>query len=470
MNTTYNTKSNRICGSLYLQIISRFFTTEIACGTIVPVSTAGDTAKDVDGEGKDESQSQDRGLPFIAGQAPVPCDPQCSRAEMLTRIKVFRRLGCEAFLIHLLMDNDFKKLPLTGSDRQYLLWTLREIIVKAVEVDISQARALLRWLAWLLRSDLKSEGGSSSQLGSLSGIRSPPQAENAHTHAQTLADVRGGIAQDGTHLRTSRVRPTSFPVSLMGYSKPIGYRGTHTTGDISHRFDSLKNRKTPVSEGDGLDADGDLYDSEGYQQEEEQLVPIPSACGSVTAHVRLLLVQELRLLLGGDDFSSVLPSAASVMRSKILLVPWVSAADLSLISDSLQCHSVGGAGAGSGPTENRLIGGVTGGMTGGMTGGVTGGSHGPDAGTSTSQRQSQSSSSLPGAGLSVNINISLGLQAAQPSSAAMGPSSECPVHNTHCTVQCLIIIVCSLCLQLSHTRTLKHTHKQAHSHFLFTCT
>lgn len=80
---------------------------------------------------------------------------QQSRSVMLDRIRTTRRLGLEACLIHLATEST-SRIPLTSSDRQYALITLREIIAEAYRSDVGHGVSLLRWFLWLLCSPVYS--------------------------------------------------------------------------------------------------------------------------------------------------------------------------------------------------------------------------------------------------------------------------------------------------------------------------
>jgi hypothetical protein len=81
---------------------------------------------------------------------------------MLDRIRTIRQLGFEACLV-LLATANTSRIPLTSSDRQYALITLREIITEAYRSDIGHGVSLLRWFVWLLCSPVYSSHSHSQQ-------------------------------------------------------------------------------------------------------------------------------------------------------------------------------------------------------------------------------------------------------------------------------------------------------------------
>lgn len=135
--------SHRICISLFLQIVSRFFVVE----SITPAR----------GSRRPSSES---GEAFLSGQQAECCDPRGGPAEMYARLKVFRKLGCDALLVHLLTAK--RQTVLTRTDRQFAVWLLREVVVSAMEVDKCHAVGLMQWLAWMLRGPLVENGPSSA--------------------------------------------------------------------------------------------------------------------------------------------------------------------------------------------------------------------------------------------------------------------------------------------------------------------
>ena len=206
-------------------------------------------------------------------------DPSCIRTEMYSRIKVFRQTGCDAFMTHLLIteSNDhtnedhargprgnqsphynhhshphFQNMkassPITRSDKQFMLWTMREVLVSCIEVDSVYARGILAWFTWMLR-------------GQLSCNKEKERKDDIHE--QRYSESK---------------RPVIDPSSFLANAEP----------------------------------------------ETSSLAPVPASSPIICTYLRLLIIQELRLFLGGDHWEPILPKQVSAMSSKILLVPWVT--------------------------------------------------------------------------------------------------------------------------------------------------
>ena len=116
-------KAQRIFLSLCLQIIARYFVSET-----VPTYIA-DEARDTDDSNVD-------GL-FLSVN-------NCSRSEMISRIRSFRTSGTEALFALAVVKNDGRIL-LTAADKQFALWTLREVCVAAFEAESSEGNSLMIW-------------------------------------------------------------------------------------------------------------------------------------------------------------------------------------------------------------------------------------------------------------------------------------------------------------------------------------
>ena len=181
--------THRICCSLFVQLICRFFVMEvIPTSTPPPMSTSPSSMSRPSSSSSITSthyQQHISSTNFVPGQMCDKSDPSCIRTEMYSRIKVFRQTGCDAFMTHLLIteSNDhtnedhtrgphgnqsphyyhhshhhFQNMkassPITRSDKQFMLWTMREVLVSCIEVDSMYARGILAWFTWMLRGQL----------------------------------------------------------------------------------------------------------------------------------------------------------------------------------------------------------------------------------------------------------------------------------------------------------------------------
>ena len=177
--------SHRICCSLFAQLISRFFVVEAIPASSPPATTTSSLypSNPASKPSSPTHQQHQHNLHqlyttsnnFIPGQMCNKLDPSCFRTEMYSRIRVFRQTGCDAFLAHLLITETDKQSvqhnknvkeyqqptirsvnsTLTIADKQFVLWTLREVLVSCIEVDNVYAKDIFMWLAWMLRGGCK---------------------------------------------------------------------------------------------------------------------------------------------------------------------------------------------------------------------------------------------------------------------------------------------------------------------------
>jgi hypothetical protein len=116
-------RAQRIFLSLCMQIIARYFVN-------VTVSTH------IDDDMRELDDSNVDGFMFSVSN--------CCRSEMLSRIRSFRSTGTEA-LFALMIVNTGGRLLLTTADKQFALWTLREVCVAAFEAESSAGDSLMLW-------------------------------------------------------------------------------------------------------------------------------------------------------------------------------------------------------------------------------------------------------------------------------------------------------------------------------------
>lgn len=121
-------KAQRIFLSLCIQIIARFFVNETMPAHV------GDETRDLD--------SSDGLL--------LSVNNSC-RSDMVSRIHSFRSKGTEALITLAVVQSD-SGILLTTADKQFALWTLREVCVAAYEVEISEGNSLMIWckFCWCL--------------------------------------------------------------------------------------------------------------------------------------------------------------------------------------------------------------------------------------------------------------------------------------------------------------------------------
>lgn len=122
---TMQFRAQRIFLSLCLQIIARFFVSET-----VPTYLLDETHQESDDSNID-------GLFFSVNN--------CYRSEMISRIRSFRSSGAEALFALAIVKNDGGRILLTAADKQFALWTLREVCIAAFEAEISEGGSLMIW-------------------------------------------------------------------------------------------------------------------------------------------------------------------------------------------------------------------------------------------------------------------------------------------------------------------------------------
>lgn len=118
-------KAQRIFLSLCIQIIARFFVSET-----IPAY--------VTDEPRERDDSNIEGL-FNS----------CCRSEMISRIRSFRSSGSDALFALTIVKND-GQVFLTAADKQFALWTLREVCVAAFEAEFCEGSGLMIWCEYFV--------------------------------------------------------------------------------------------------------------------------------------------------------------------------------------------------------------------------------------------------------------------------------------------------------------------------------
>ena len=91
-------------------------------------------------------------------------------------------------LIHLVI-NDGSSVPLCSCDKQLILWTVREIITTAAEINVDLIDSSLRWLVWLLNCPVK---GASAYAPPTRSVDSSPGSGADAVHARGTS-AGGGV-------------------------------------------------------------------------------------------------------------------------------------------------------------------------------------------------------------------------------------------------------------------------------------
>lgn len=116
-------KAQRIFLSLCLQIMARYFVTET-----IP------THLTVYSEDLCDTSANENFFSVNNGR----------RSHLVSRIRSFRAYGIEALLSLAVVSNN-SRLLLTEADKQFALWTLREVCVSAYSVEIDEGNSLMIW-------------------------------------------------------------------------------------------------------------------------------------------------------------------------------------------------------------------------------------------------------------------------------------------------------------------------------------
>lgn len=220
-------KCHRIVLSLIIQLISRFY--------VIPV--------------------------IIPGSGVLYSDASCSRQEMIRRIKSFSYFGGEA-LFGLYLTCDYSNnWGVTSGDKQFAIWTFREITVSAFEVNARQISSLMQWQIWLLRCPVRTETKIPSR-------KSPTNAGNA----------KGGGKSQGD---------ANYVQTWGSANRVMLERELITLGK----------------------ADDMTY------------AVIPSTTVSISCITRLCLLQEIKNLLAGDEWVPIISEQNRIISNKISAIP-----------------------------------------------------------------------------------------------------------------------------------------------------
>jgi hypothetical protein len=168
------------------------------------------------------------------------------QAEVLHQMMV---LSGDALLVHLLLDAS-SYTQLTWADRQFILWLLRETTVTSVVCRSEHGVRILHWLQWLLRANVVGRRG---------------QVDPSARAKQAIFPRKGTAAKAGNLGQAQPLRSLSASLGQRGLSGP-------TTIQTESSFASTSAVVVYAA--------------------------VPSTCPTVNLLMRLLLVQELRLLLG----------------------------------------------------------------------------------------------------------------------------------------------------------------------------
>lgn len=199
----------------------------------------------------------------------------------------FRKLGGDALLIHLLLD-DSKAASTTASipdktpfvqllmsDRQAILWCLRECVVSANMLPMDDASVeILRWILWALNAPLTAPKHSGNR---------PKSLDSKSSRQLTLESSRTGASMIPASASSSSLVPALGGTALL----------TRTSSQSAYALRSK-----------GI-----------------KFATFPMSRPAISLQLRLLIVQELRCLLSGDEldspFATLKSSAFHVMSLPI---------------------------------------------------------------------------------------------------------------------------------------------------------
>lgn len=200
----------------------------------------------------------------------------------------FRQLGGDALLVHLLLDDSKSSattvatvapsdrapfVQLITGDRQAIIWCLRECVVSANMLPIDDAAVeILRWLLWTINAPLATPKYSGSR----------PKSIGNKAIAREL--IIESSRASGLYINAASV-PT-VPSTLPPFSGNTNSSGTQLTRTNSQSSYSLRSRGV-------------------------KFATFPMSKPPISLQLRMLIVQELRCLLSGDESDSIFTALKS---------------------------------------------------------------------------------------------------------------------------------------------------------------
>ena len=194
------------------------------------------------------------------------------RLDICKRLEIFMRLGGDSlFMLALLKDS--QNVTVTLSDKQFIVWTLREAAVASMTVQgVETATNILRWFAWILGCS------HPSRALSVDGIESVKQSSDSNgvTLKRDLDKSNAGLTK----------------------SPPLV--------ELRSKVEEREEKKNNIISQSII------------------LSPLPSSKPALHPALRLLVLQELRMIIGGDMCAPVLQGKNTFLGSRILSLPMVT--------------------------------------------------------------------------------------------------------------------------------------------------
>lgn len=187
-------------------------------------------------------------------------------------------------LVHLVVNSSGLSVPLCLSDKQFILWTIREVAVTSAELDSSLVDASLQWLVWLLNCPVT--------------VRTTPTVFGMNQSKPTA----GGGSGVGNRLNSNSLQLTPERGIMEGRS----HHHSTVMGSSDSSFTSPPGRTAGLFSRGSASASGGSVNGDDGTDEQHKLWLVPLVRPHVPQVLRLMVVQELRLLIAGEVWSSVL--------------------------------------------------------------------------------------------------------------------------------------------------------------------
>ena len=212
-------------------------------------------------------------------------------------IQRFRKLGGEAMLIHLLLShNKSTHVQLTMSDKHFILWILRECVVSGLKNnDEAAATEILRWMLWPLNSPLSEELNLYDN-----------NSNNNNTTTKDIVPTTYGPRFLSSVSLAYNKKKMSSDLKSGGNNRPMTTMEKSTTHIAIDCDDTDTSNIRPPTPSFNINMNTNITSATATTVPTLHKYSIfPIARPTISLSLRVLLLQELRLLLSGDDESQM---------------------------------------------------------------------------------------------------------------------------------------------------------------------
>jgi hypothetical protein len=182
----------------------------------------------------------------------------CCKSERMELIETFRLLGGDGLLVFMLVTSCINSspvgqscCPLTSYDRQYIIWTLREIIVTALVAESPHTSSLVQWLLWLLGNSYIDGAASGTRKESLltryTDIPSICPIIGASTRLNILQELRMLIAGSDDAAELEHVCSSLvYEVPVVSSQYQVSFGGGKRSRNVS--FDNRERQRSNTTD------------------------------------------------------------------------------------------------------------------------------------------------------------------------------------------------------------------------------